>query len=287
MAGIDTPAGYTRLERTEPGAEADVYRAWDERAGRWAVLKLFHRFARGRAEEVAFAAHVAASLGLGRNPSIVPVRAGGITATGRPWLALDLVDGRVLADVLRDDPPSPAEALRLVSTLADALTWAHSMSPPMVHGRIRAGHIRVDAAGTPMVADFAAPRGPDTPAPTPRGDVTDLAAVLFLALTGRPWPGDEHDDLIIAAWPGLTRLLDEVLTPVPAIGTMADFAARLHEIRGPDPFPADGGKITPAAPAPEDQEPIGYGGKRRLPVLAMAAWGRLRVTFPHTPSRRR
>lgn len=286
MAGIDTPAGYTRLERTEPGAEADVYRAWDERAGRWAVLKLFHRFARGRSDEVAFAAHVAASLGLGRNPSIVPVRAGGITATGRPWLALDLVDGRVLADVLRDDPPSAAEALRLVSILADALTWAHSMRPPMVHGRISAERIRVDTAGTPMVADFAAPRGPGTPAPTPRGDVTGLAAVLFLALTGNPWPGDdEHDDRIIADWPGLSRLFDEVLTPVPAVDTMADFAARLRQVRGP--LAAAGGETTPASPAIQEQEPMGYGGRRRLPVLAMAAWDRLRLTFPAGATRRR
>jgi hypothetical protein len=285
VAGIDTPAGYTRLERTEPGAEADVYRAWDERAGRWAVLKLFHRFARGRTEEAAFAAHVAASVGLGRDASIVPVRAGGITATGRPWLALDLVDGRVLTDVLRDDPPSAAGALRLVVTLADALAWAHSMRPPMVHGRIRAEHIRIDVTGMPMVADFAAPRGP-MPAPTPRGDVTGLAAVLFLALTGNPWPGrGEPDDRIIADWPGLDRLFDEVLTPAPAIDTMADFAARLRRILGPDALPAADGETTPAAPEIDDQEPIGYGGKRRLPELALAAWGRLR--FPVGRSGRR
>ncbi|MFC4066991.1 LamG-like jellyroll fold domain-containing protein [Actinoplanes subglobosus] len=274
MAGIDTPAGYTRLERVRTGADADVYRAWDERAGRWATLRLFHRFVAGRTEEVAFATHIAASVGLGRNASIVPVRAGGITATGRPWLALDRVEGPLLAEVLRDDPPSRSEALRLVITLADALAWAHSMRPPMVHGQIRAEHVIVGPSGIPLITDFSAPRPRGTPAATPGGDVTDLAALLFRAFTGNSWPGrGEPDDLLIAAWPGLTGLLDEVLTPAPAIESMAVFAARLRQVRSdaevmlPAAAPSE---ITPAPPA-EIHKPAGYGGRRPLSVLALVA----------------
>jgi hypothetical protein len=276
VAGIDTPAGYTRLERVRTGADADVYQAWDERAGRWAMLRLFHRFVSGRAEEAAFATHVAAWVGLGGNASIVPVRAGGITATGRPWLALDRVEGRLLAEVLRDDPPPPAESLRLAILLADALAWAHSRRPPMVHGRIRAEHVIVGPTGTPLITDFSAPRPSGTPAPTPSGDVTDLAALLFRALTGNSWPGrGEPDDRVIAVWPGLTGLFDEVLTPVPAIDSMAVFAARLRQVRcaadAAIPLPAaPPGEITPAAPV-EIQQPIGYGGRRPLSVLALVA----------------
>ncbi|MEV4277713.1 LamG-like jellyroll fold domain-containing protein [Actinoplanes xinjiangensis] len=280
VAGIDTPAGYTRLDRVRTGADADVYQAWDERAGRWAMLRLFHRFVAGRAEEAAFATHVAASLGLVGNASIVPVRAGGITATGRPWLALDRAEGRLLSEVLRDGPP-PAEALRLVTLLADALAWAHSLRPPMLHGRIRAEHVIVSPAGIPMITDFSAPRPPGAPVPRPSGDVTDLAALLFHALTGNSWPGrGEPDDRAIAAWPGLTGLLDEVLTPVPAIDSMAVFAARLrqvwHAADAADPLPAaPPGEITPAAPAemhePEMHRPEGYAGKRHLSMLALVA----------------
>ena len=258
MAGIDTPAGYSRLERIGTGPDADRYRAWDDRAGRWAVLKLYHRFAAGRADEAAFATFIAASVGLGSNASIVPVRAGGITATGRPWLALDLIDGSPLADV----PHTPAEALHLVITLADALAWAHTMRPPMVHGRIRLESVLVSATGIPMISDFMEPRPAGTPVPTISGDVTDLGAVLFRLLTGGPWPGrGEDDDRIIAFWPGLTGLLDEVLTPVPAIDSMAVFAARLRQVRGPV-------VITPAAPAPEEQTPAVYERKRWLSSLA-------------------
>ena len=54
--GIDTPAGYTRLRRVSTSADADIFRAWDSR-GRWVTLKLFQRYAGGRAQEAAFAGH--------------------------------------------------------------------------------------------------------------------------------------------------------------------------------------------------------------------------------------
>ncbi|GIE82819.1 hypothetical protein Aph02nite_87690 [Actinoplanes philippinensis] len=276
MAGIDTPTGFTRLERVRTGADADVYQAWDERAGRWATLRLFHRFVSGRADEAAFATHVAAWVGLACNASIVPVRAGGITATGRPWLSLDRVEGALLTDVLRNDPPGPADALRLTITLADALAWAHALRPPMVHGRIRAEHVIVSASGIPMITDFSTPRPSGPPAPTASGDVTDLAALLFRMLTGVSWPGrGEPDDRIVAAWPGLTALLDEVLTPVPAIDSMAVFATRLRAVRDAAeamlPLPAaPPGEILTAAPA-EIKPARGYGERRPISVLALIA----------------
>ncbi|BEL10861.1 hypothetical protein Q0Z83_090520 [Actinoplanes sichuanensis] len=276
MAGIDTPAGYTRLERVRTGTDADVYQAWDERAGRWAMLRLFHRFVSGRAEEAAFATHVAAWVGLRRNTSIVPVRSGGITATGRPWLALDRVEGRLLAEMLRDDPPSPADAVDLVIRLADALAWAHALRPPMVHGPIRTEHVIVDPSGVPLLTDFATPRPAGAPTPTPSGDVTELAALLFRALTGNSWPGrGEPDDLVVASWPGLTGLFDEVLTPVPAIESMAIFATRLRQVRhaadAAVPIPAaPPGETTPASPT-ETHKPTGYGGRRPLSMLSFMA----------------
>ncbi|MEV0901325.1 hypothetical protein [Actinoplanes sp. NPDC049802] len=277
MAGIDTPAGYTGLQRMSTGADAILYRAWDERAGRRVVLKLFHRFVRDRAEESAFAAHVAASVGLSGNSAIVPVRSGGVTATGRPWLALDPVDGRTLADVLRDDPPSPAEALQVTLVLADALAWAHSMRPQMAHGRIRPESVLIDTAGNPMLTDFVAPLPLGMRAPTPGGDVTALGSLLFRALTGDDWPGDpDRADRIISVWPGLSRLFDEVVTPVPAVDSMAVFAARLREVGRASgamiPLPAPlGQEIVPASPVVPPPTPRVYAWKRRFPVLALMA----------------
>ncbi|MEV6306021.1 protein kinase [Actinoplanes sp. NPDC051861] len=231
MAGIDTPAGYTRLERMSTGPEGDVYQAWDEHAGRHVALKLFHRYAGGRAEEASFAAYCAVAVGLGRHPSIVPVRYGGITATGRPWLVLDLIEGGTLAEAMRgDSPPAPADALRIAIALADAMAWAHSLRPPVAYGRLRPDHILLDPSGAPMLADFVAPLV--TTSASPAADVVALGTLLFQMLTGNPWPGvPERDDPLVAAWPGLTRLLDQVVAPIPQVGTMTEFAARLREVR--------------------------------------------------------
>ncbi|MBG0560847.1 hypothetical protein [Actinoplanes aureus] len=246
--GIDTPAGYTRLQRTGTGAGADVYRAWDERAGRWAVLRLFHRYLGGRAEEAAFAAYCAATVQLGRNPSIVPVRYGGITATGRPWLALDLVDGRTLAEA---EPPSPAESLHLVIILADALAWAHSMRPPIAHGRLRPEHILLDASGAPLLTEFAAPIG--TSAPAPGDDVVQLTLLLFHLLTGHVWPGG--DDREISIWPGLSLLVDQALAPIPQVDTMAEFAVRLREVRRAAGVPQPAAPEAPPVVPPDTELP--------------------------------
>ncbi|WP_433827682.1 hypothetical protein ACQP2E_37605 [Actinoplanes sp. CA-015351] len=256
MAGIDTPAGYTGLQRISTGAEADLYRAWDERAAKAVVLRLYHRFARGRAEEAAFAEYCATAVSLGRHPGIVPARSGGITATGRPWLALDLIEGRTFEEVLRDDPPAPADAIDLVITLADALAAAHTS---MTHGRLRASHVLITSAGAPLVHDFALRSNA-----TPRDDVTNLAALLFRALTGSHWP--DGDDRIIKSWPGLTQLLDETLTPAPSVDTMAAFADRLRQVR-----PA-------ASPPVPVAQPALVRPKRAVALLARlrAGWSRVR-----------
>ena len=83
--------------------------------------------------------------------------------------------------------------------------------------------------------------------------MTDLATVLFRLLTGGPWPGrGADDDRIISAWPGLTGLFDEVLTPVPAIDSMTVFAARLRQVwRAAGPMiPLPAAIIGPSIPTP-------------------------------------
>jgi hypothetical protein len=302
VAGIDTPAGYTSLQRLGTGAEAVVHRAWDERAGTWVVLRLYHRFAQGRAEEAAFATFCATAVSLGRHPAIVPVRAGGITATGRPWLALEEIEGRTLEQVLQDDPPSPAAAIQLAVTLADALAWAYATRPPMTHGRLRAEHVLITTDGKPMLHDFAVPSGSMTDGrltnsgltnsgltdggltdntladnAQSRDDITALAALLYRAFTGAHWPGD-GDDRLIHAWPGLTGLLDETLTPVPAIETMTDFADRLRLVAAAGTLPP--APVQPVASLPAFIETPLVRPKHRLPA-ALLRW--LRRRSPELP----
>lgn len=225
--GIDTPAGYTGLRRIGAGPEADLYQAWDEHAREWVVLRLLHGYVAGRRQEEDFADRYAAAARLGGHPGIVPVRAGGVTATGRAWLATDLVQGGTLADALRIAPLPLDRALALAAVLADALAWAHATHPPMTHGRIDAGQVLFGPDGGPKLTGFALAAGRHSP----RGDVAALATLLFHMLTGRT--GITAAALVLppdlAGVPGLGRLLVDGLTTSSA----AEFAYRLRDVAAP------------------------------------------------------
>ncbi|KUL24943.1 LamG-like jellyroll fold domain-containing protein [Actinoplanes awajinensis] len=220
--GIDTPAGYTRLRRIGAGAEADVFQAWEEHAQEWVVLRIFHGYVSGRRQEADFADRYESAARLGAHPGIVGVRSGGVTATGRAWLATDLVRGGTLADALRSGPFPPERALALAAVLADALAWAHAT--PVTHGRLDADHVLLAADGQPMLTGFALAAAEQSP----RADVSALAVLLVHLLTGRP--GTTTPELArypgLSAVPGLIRLLADGQVP----GSAAEFAYRLRDI---------------------------------------------------------
>ncbi|BCY06558.1 LamG-like jellyroll fold domain-containing protein [Actinoplanes sp. L3-i22] len=258
--GIDTPGGYTRMRRIGSGAEADVYQAWEEHSQEWVVLQLLHGYVAGRTQEQDFADRYGSAVRLGGHPGIVPVRAGGVTATGRAWLVTDLVEGDTLAAALRSGPIAVDRALALTAVLADALAWAHAMHPPVTHGRLDAEHVLLAADGRPLLTGFAflAGRRP------PRDDVAALAGLLGHALTGRPGvitPAELSPDL--AGVPGLLRLLGDGLTTSSA----AEFAYRLRDVAARLLSPA---LAVPSGPFPVLQAPSGT-----YPVLSDATYTRL------------
>jgi tetratricopeptide (TPR) repeat protein len=60
-------------------------------------------------------------------------------ATSQPYLVLEYISGGSLADLLRDSPLPPAEAARLVETLADAIHYAHQQG--VVHRDLKPANV--------------------------------------------------------------------------------------------------------------------------------------------------
>jgi serine/threonine-protein kinase len=193
-----------------------VYRAFDPDLGRSVALKTVRlAFVVSDAERESFEkrflteARAAAAVS---HPGIVTVHdVGRDPETGTPYIALELLRGRSLADVMA--PGEPMEwraALKLGSRLASALQHAHAEG--IVHRDVKPANIMVLPSGDPKLMDFGIAKVPaaqltsagesfGTPAymspeqacaqpVDARSDVFSLGSVLYLALTGqRPFDG--------------------------------------------------------------------------------------------------
>jgi WD40 repeat protein len=201
--------GYEVLGELGRGGMGVVYHARHLCLGRPVALKLLRAGAYAAADEVARfrrEAELAARL---QHPHVVQIFEVG-EHDGRPFLALELVDGGSLAQRL-DGAPLPArEAARLVEQLARAVQAAHDAG--IVHRDLKPANVLLAADGTPKVADFglakrlggatahtqsgaivgtppyvapeqAAGRGREV---GPHTDTYALGAVLYECLTGRP-----------------------------------------------------------------------------------------------------
>jgi Protein kinase domain len=60
------------------------------------------------------------------HPGVVAIYAVGELGDGRPYLAMQLIDGEPLDRILRDGPISPVRALRIVRSIASALSETHA-----------------------------------------------------------------------------------------------------------------------------------------------------------------
>jgi eukaryotic-like serine/threonine-protein kinase len=178
-----------------------------------------------------------------QHPNIVPVYAYG-TECGVPYFAMRLIDGRNLADVVRErleqngSRPGAREVAELGRQAAEALDYAHRND--VLHRDIKPSNLLIDANQRVWIADFGLARIRTDSELTASGDVlgtlrylspeqakgrrgivdgrTDiygLGATLFELLTLRPiYEGDERAELlvkIVSEEPHFSRKLDAAI----------------------------------------------------------------------------
>ncbi len=117
---------------------------------RQVALKLPHAgWTAGLAQRMARERDILAAL---EHPHIARLYDAGTTAAGRPWLAMERVEGVTLDEFCREQRLDVAARLRLFLQVADAVAYAHARL--IVHRDLKPSNILVTARGEVKLLDF-------------------------------------------------------------------------------------------------------------------------------------
>lgn len=138
------------------GGMATVYEAVDLRLDRLVALKVMHPHLAADPEFVARFEREAKSAARLSHPHVVAVYDQG-EADGLVYLAMELIPGRTLRDVIRDYGPLTTEqALVFLEPVVEALAAAHAAG--LVHRDIKPENVLISHDGRVKVADFGLAR---------------------------------------------------------------------------------------------------------------------------------
>ena len=147
-APVPTIPGYEILEELGRGGMGVVYKARQVTSGRLVALKLIRDGALAGVQELArFRIEAAASARM-RHPNVVEIFEVG-EHEGRPFFAMELIEGGSLDQQLSGDPRSARQAAELVRTLALAVQHAHDQK--VVHRDLKPANILM--AATPAATE--------------------------------------------------------------------------------------------------------------------------------------
>ncbi|WP_437303190.1 protein kinase domain-containing protein [Sorangium sp. So ce388] len=217
------------------GGMGDVYRARDRLSGEAVALKVLQRSSVRDLSRLSKEAEALVTLGL---PGVVQYVAHGMTGAGRPYLAMEWLEGVTLEERLAAGPLSIAEAVTLAARVAATLGAVHRLG--IVHRDLKPSNLMLvgGAVERATLLDFGIARdlrlersltapgaivgtpgymAPEQargePAVDARADVFALGCMLFRCVAGRPpFEGDN----------ALSLLMKVVLEDPPRLGELRD-----------------------------------------------------------------
>jgi tetratricopeptide (TPR) repeat protein len=160
VAGLASPlplsAGrYQMLDEIAHGGMGVIWRATDTTLGREVAVKVLQdKFAldSGTAHRFEAEARITAQL---QHPAIPPVHDYGKLPDGRPFLAMKLIKGRTLEELLRQRADPAAEYGRFVAVfeqVCQAVAYAHAHK--VIHRDLKPGNVMVGSFGEVQVMDW-------------------------------------------------------------------------------------------------------------------------------------
>jgi WD40 repeat protein/predicted Ser/Thr protein kinase len=204
-----TLGGYRLIGEVGSGGMGVVYRAEQLSLGRTVAVKFLLAGRAARDRQIDRFLNEGRLLARLDHPNVVRVVEIG-TADHSPYIVMEYVDGRTLAQNSGGQPQPLAEAVRWVELLARAVAYCHEQG--VLHRDLKPANVLLTADGVPKLTDFGLAKALDPDGPgqlTRTGDVmgtpsymapeqaagrpadrtTDvygLGAILYELLTGRP-----------------------------------------------------------------------------------------------------
>jgi serine/threonine protein kinase len=220
---------YNILRKLGAGSMGEVWLAEDTRLGRQVAIKMLAaELAADEEQRLRFEREARSASALS-HPNVCTIHEIGVAGDGRPFIAMEFVEGRTLEARLAEGPLSIGEVVDIAIQVGDALDAAHAKG--IVHRDIKPANISIDARGRVKVLDFGLAKrlggeGPGTAGQaarllqtqegmllgTPafmspeqaltkpadhRSDLFSLGAVLYNLLTGRvPFAGTTSGEVL-------------------------------------------------------------------------------------------
>jgi tRNA A-37 threonylcarbamoyl transferase component Bud32 len=200
---------YELLQEVARGGMGVVFKARQVSLNRTVAVKLILAGQLASESEVRrFRAEAEAAAGL-QHPKIIAIHEVGEHG-GQHFFSMDFVEGRTLAELIRESPLSAGRAARYVKEIAEAISFAHRRGT--LHRDLKPSNVLIDPFDRPRVTDFGLAKrferdsgltgtgqvlGTPSYMPPeqaagrhaevgPASDIYSLGAVLYELLCGRP-----------------------------------------------------------------------------------------------------
>jgi serine/threonine-protein kinase len=263
LVGQVVDGRYRVQSHLADGGMASVYVAVDLRLERDVALKIMRPDLARDENFVSRFRREARSAARLSHPNVVGVFDQG-SDNGHVFLAMELVTGKTLRDVVRDEGPlTPRAALDIIEPVLEALDAAHRAG--IVHRDIKPENVILREDGVVKVADFGLARAVTTDTVTahtdvllgtaaylspeqvergiadPRSDVYSAGLLLYEMLTGvKAFPGDSPIQVAYQHVHGTVPVPSARIASVPG---ELDALVALATARDPDDRPTDAGDL--------------------------------------------